>query len=570
MTSLTSARQQCAVLIRHFLAQFFESELIPRQAEARVTLIQILALIATPGFVIMCCLLRKYARLAPLSPAAAHLAALDEKCLFIHFSMVVIGLVAVLEWDSLFPDRRDYLILCPLPIRAGNVFLSKAASLCIFVALFSAFVNAFPAVLYPAFVSTELHQTLWFMLSHALSVFAGNAFIFFACIAVQGFVLNVFGPRISIRASRCVQLLLFVALLTTFFLMPFVSFESMRRKPGLLDVFAPAWFLGLYQTLLSDPTRDFLLLARRALTALGLAGLGFALSYGLAYKRQLRKTLEVDMVGSRRSPGPGAAVTAMCGRLILRNPRERAVFSFIARTLARCQAHRTYLLAYFGTGLAFVFMGLITLVSRHGFGAASELKAEILSIPLVLGFFVLLGFRVVFSLPAHPAANWLFRLTDGSRLADSLSGVRKAMLYLGIFPLLALLFPVYLGLWGWQVAWLHTAFCTVLSLLLIEALVFRLDRMPFTCTYRPGRANLKLWWWVYLFGFTNYAYTMTELEQRLFKESRLFTPFFIAGIALLLAAAACRNRLIARLCAFRYEADSTPAPEPLVLGSRLH
>jgi hypothetical protein len=142
------------------------------------------------------------------------------------------------------------------------------------------------------------------------------------------------------------------------------------------------------------------------------------------------------------------------------------------------------------------------------------------------------------------------------------------MLYLGIFPLFALLFPVYLGLWGWQVAWLHTAFCTVLSLLLIEALVFRLDRMPFTCTYRPGRANLKLWWWVYLFGFTNYAYTMTELEQRLFKESRLFTPFFIAGIALLLAAAAYRNRLIARLCAFRYEADSAPAPEPLILSYR--
>src|SRR5512135_1495740 len=103
MTSLAPTRQQYAVLMRHFLAHFFKSELIPRQAEAHVTLIQILALIATPGFVIMCCLLRKYARLAPLSPAAAHLASLDEKCLFIYFSMVVIGLVAVLEWDALFP-----------------------------------------------------------------------------------------------------------------------------------------------------------------------------------------------------------------------------------------------------------------------------------------------------------------------------------------------------------------------------------------------------------------------------------------------------------------------------------
>src|SRR5512135_2892583 len=140
MSLLASTRQRYATLIRHFLAHFFQSELIPRQAEARVTLIQILALAATPGLVIMCGLLRKYARLAPLPAAAAHLASLDEKCLFLYFSMVVIGLVAVLEWDTLFPDRRDYLILGPLPIKAGTIFLSKAASLCIFVVLFSAFV----------------------------------------------------------------------------------------------------------------------------------------------------------------------------------------------------------------------------------------------------------------------------------------------------------------------------------------------------------------------------------------------------------------------------------------------
>jgi hypothetical protein len=569
MTSLAPTRQQYAVLMRHFLAHFFKSELIPRQAEARVTLIQILALVATPGFVIMCCLLRKYARLAPLSPEAAYFASLDEKCLFIYFSMVVIGLVAVLEWDTLFPDRRDYLILSPLPISVGSVFLSKAASLCVFVFLFSAFVNAFPAVLYPVFLSRELHRAFWFILSHALSVFAGNVFIFFACIAIQGFLLNVLGPGLFVRASRYVQLTLLVLFLTTFFLMPFVSFVSLKQNPRLLDVFVPAWFLGLYQTLLGGPSGDFLPLAHRALVALGLSGLGFALSYGLAYRRQLRRTLEAGPAGSRKSFRLGAAIFSIIRGLILRNPKERAVFSFIAKTLARSQAHRTYLGAYFGTGLAFVLMGLITLISRHGFKAAFELRQELLSIPLVLGFFVLLGFRVVFALPAHLSANWLFRLTDGNSLSGSLSGVHKAMLLLGTFPLLALLFPVYLSLWGWQVAWLHTAYCTTLSLLLIEVLLFRLDKMPFTCTYAPGKANLKLWWWVYLFGFTNYAYTMTELEQRLLRQPHLFAPFFVVGVGLLLAAAAFRNRLIARLSAFRYEADAVPAPEPLILSYRL-
>ncbi len=568
MTSFARTRQQCAVLTRHFLTHFFDSELIPRHAEARVTLIQILALVATPGFVIMCCLLRKYARLAPLPPAAAHLASLNEKCLFIYFSMVVIGLVAVLEWDALFPDRRDYLILSTLPVRSGTVFVSKAASLCIFVLLFSASVNAFPAVLYPVFVSRELSQAGWFIVSHTVSVFAGNAFIFFACVATQGLLLNILGPRLFLRASRFVQLLLFVSFLTVFFLMPFVSFDSIKHKSGVLDVFAPVWFLGLYQTILIGPTREFLPLAHRALVALGLASLGFVLAYVLAYKRQLRKTLEVGAATPGKRSMPGVAVPALSHRLLLRNPRERATFCFIAKTLVRSQMHRTYFGAYFGAGLAFVLMGLMTAYSRYGFQAAYQVRPELLSIPLVLGFFVLLGFRVVFSLPAHLAANRLFRLTDGNSLSDSLSGVRKAMLVLGVLPLLALLFPVYVRLWGWQIAWLHTAYCMALSLLLIEVLVFRLDRMPFTCTYTPGKANLKLWWWVYLFGFTNYAYTMTELEQRLLRQPYLFIPFFAAWLAILVAAIAYRNRMVARLSAFRFEAEAAPAPEPLILGYR--
>ncbi len=337
-----------------------------------------------------------------------------------------------------------------------------------------------------------------------------------------------------------------------------------------MNVFAPAWFLGLYQALLGEPTPEFLPLAHQALAALGLAGLGFALAYSLAYKSRLRKTLEAGPACTRDFSGLWKAVSALLHALILRDPRERAAFWFIAKTLARCPAHRTYFGAYFGVGLSFVLMGLITHYSRHGLEASFGLRPELLSIPLVLGFFVLLGFRVVFSLPAHLPANWLFRLTDGKSLAGSLAGVRKAMLLLGILPLLALLLPVYLKLWGWQVAWLHTAYCTTLSLLLIEALVFGLDKMPFTCTYAPGKANLKLWWWIYLFGFTNYAYSMTELEQKLFGQPRLFVPFFTLCFGLLLAAAAYRNRLIARLATFRYEADAIPAPEPLILSYKQH
>ena len=42
--------------------------------------------------------------------------------------MLVVGLFAVLSWDSTFPDRRDAMVLGPLPVRARTMFLAKVAA----------------------------------------------------------------------------------------------------------------------------------------------------------------------------------------------------------------------------------------------------------------------------------------------------------------------------------------------------------------------------------------------------------------------------------------------------------
>src|ERR1700691_5556170 len=50
----------------------------------------------------------------------------------VHFmiatTMLVVGLFAVLSWDSTFPDRRDVMVLAPLPVRARTLFLAKVAA----------------------------------------------------------------------------------------------------------------------------------------------------------------------------------------------------------------------------------------------------------------------------------------------------------------------------------------------------------------------------------------------------------------------------------------------------------
>ena len=73
-------RIQRTLLVEHFLDRFFDSELVSREAEARVTLAQILAALTIPGFVISALLVSKYAALAGGSASLAYLAALNDKC----------------------------------------------------------------------------------------------------------------------------------------------------------------------------------------------------------------------------------------------------------------------------------------------------------------------------------------------------------------------------------------------------------------------------------------------------------------------------------------------------------
>lgn len=47
---------------------------------------------------------------------------------FIATTMLVVGLFAVLSWDATFPDKRDVMVLAPLPIRARTMFMAKVAA----------------------------------------------------------------------------------------------------------------------------------------------------------------------------------------------------------------------------------------------------------------------------------------------------------------------------------------------------------------------------------------------------------------------------------------------------------
>ena len=63
--------------------------------------------------------------------------------------MLVVGLFAVLSWDSTFPDRRDVLVLAPLPVRARTMFLAKVAAVAMALGLTVALLHGASGLIWP-------------------------------------------------------------------------------------------------------------------------------------------------------------------------------------------------------------------------------------------------------------------------------------------------------------------------------------------------------------------------------------------------------------------------------------
>jgi len=544
-----------------------------------------------PGIFISVSLARKYAFLLAHFPLSVHQeATLEDKFFFLFFSMLVIAFVAVLNWDTLFPTRKDYNILTPLPVRMRTLLACKGLALVLLLLLFTLTVNVIPTVLFPLIVNSNmgslLHEgrfilesgereqiqkqatlvfTGWFVLAHALSVTAGSAFAFLSVVSIQGILITLFRSKMLRRVSRAVQLLMMMSLLSVFFFFPklIFSFESLQHNELFQTLFPPMWYLGLYQMLLGSG--DFRLESRIGLTALTMTALCCLLTYLVTYKRQVQESWE--SVETVRRPARGfRLLAATFERLVLRNERERATFYFVARTLLRSQQHRVFLAGYFSVGMALVFVVLMDALSMSGAEDWNPQSVPLLSVPLILSFFILAGMRYAFTVPSELEANWIFRLAENKGNASAISGVHKAMLVLGIMPLFMMLFPSYLVVWDATTALLHLAYGFTLALTLIEILLFKFPKIPFTCSYLPGRANLKGLWFPYFLFFVTYAHAMAELEAWLFGNPLYFILFYAVAIPALLVAVMYRNRLWNSDLAIVYLETAEPTVRTLRLG----
>ena len=125
-------------LVRHFLARMFDSEMFSSPGQWRTVAVGAVGLALPAGMVL----------LDPwyMQPAPRTSPVPDELALAMLL-MAVTGLIALLEWQSLFPSRRDYEALASLPVRSRQVFAARFAVVLLFSAGVVAAINLLPVLM---------------------------------------------------------------------------------------------------------------------------------------------------------------------------------------------------------------------------------------------------------------------------------------------------------------------------------------------------------------------------------------------------------------------------------------
>jgi len=298
--------------------------------------------------------------------------------------------------------------------------------------------------------------------------------------------------------------------------------RAIEQNQTWLYWFPPAWFSGLYEIFLGGGNRVLTSLGMFAIEMTAIAIVVVVAAWSLGFRRHFRRTLESE-------DAPHRPRAWSVPQWLVRNPQERAIFAFVGKTMARSQKHQFFLAAYLSAGLAVA--AIIGTAVRNGRIALSPGGAR--AVAFVIGFFLISGFRAAFQFPAELGANWLFRITEARWTEVSRKATRKLVLAMTLIASMLVAAPFELTAWAWPVVLEHLVVQAIAAALLIEALFWSLDRVPFTCSYFPGRKSLPLLVILYVYGVTGYSFHLADLESAIEHRSATALLFFAGAAAAL-------------------------------------
>jgi hypothetical protein len=102
------------------------------------------------------------------------------------------------------------------------------------------------------------------------------------------------------------------------------------------------------------------------------------------------------------------------------------------------------------------------------------------------------GTRMVFTLPLELRANWIFRVLPLPGLRGCLAAIRRSLYTLGVIPVWTVMAAVFFRLWPWRAAAEHMVMLAILGVLMAECTLIGFQKIPFTCSYLPGKSKFHM------------------------------------------------------------------------------
>ncbi len=511
-----------ATLWRAFFAQFFSSENVTSDMRLHQGIIWVMAFLMAPGLSIATRFGANYQMALIFAPERADGLLLTVITLFVGYSFVAVGLIAVFVWDALSFTRRDAMVLGALPLTGSSIVFAKLTALAAFLGAAHVAINLTTALLFSVGVSGTVgrvpvvHQLVVHMLVTGLAAL----FVFTSLVTARG-LLGLLSARLAAAAAPVLQLI-FVAAMLCFLVLAVMSAQLIRLPVEDISWIPSFWFVGLYERLLGMEQPAYGALASRALWAVSGASVGALVttlaSFPLQFQRALTPSANPSAIG-----GSARLFRALAWLAGARRPLACAVSDFVLVTLVRNRSAQT---------LAAINLAIAAPIIAFGFYRAGSLDAlaiprhAVLWVPLVVVFWMAVGLRAAFFVPSELPASWTFAVNGPEESRQYRSGVRAAILAI-LLPSGVVVTMVTGLLIGWQVAAFHLAFVLMLTVIAAEIALLTIAHVPFTQPYPPGHARLRTRWWIYIVGFFVFAYLPVRIELLAVHGRVLWRDLFI-------------------------------------------
>lgn len=502
-------RRQFRVLYRLFLARMIDLDILSAGGDIRSLVARFVSVLAALSLVLTYLMAGRY--FSATVPRASLLYSLwNDTEFLISTSIAVAGLLAVLAWNAVFPDRRDCLILGPLPVSTPAIVGAKLSAMATALGVSLLAVNAFTGLAFPSILVANSNPlraaAAWW-----ITIFAAGIFIFASMLALQGVAAQLLSWSLFLRVSGLLQLASLFAVIALFFVTP--PFAATVLHPGFPIPLLPSfWFTGLLHQLNGDPNPIFKPLADMALRNLAVAVTIATLSWGLSYYRNIRRIVQAPEIAPSAHGRMAARLVRFAAFGLLSKSLDRAILMFTARTIARSRQHRLLLAACGGFGFATALAFARTFLEGTSSTRWNEPNAPFLIAGTLLLFCSMAGLRATFAIPLALPSNWIFRITAIHSPGAYFASVRKSLIVLGAFPVWIAAAAAYFRIWPGRPAAEQMLLLVLAGCLLADYLLYQFRKIPFACSWLPGGVQLKMQLGLYVLLFLVFAGLMAQIE----------------------------------------------------------